>query len=138
MREDRTLKTQLGYLGKVIMFVEDLIPAKEKKDCWDLLRWPELHEAFLRKLLESSLGPSGRDNYRNVMNTVCNWSSGRGEAKDTGRWRTELDFPSARDEVFYRTQLRVATIWSDFCKHTTNPALVEPEEANEVLIDVTQ
>lgn len=112
------------------------MPAGRAIDHWDLFRWPESHEALIKKLVQSNLTPSGRDNYRKVMITCCNWASGKGKSADTGRWRAAQDFPLERDSVFERSLQRTATIWSDFRKHTTNPALVQREDEENATLEL--
>ena len=77
-KEERTVNTQFGYLGEIVHFVGSQIGDGEKKDRWDFFRHPNHHLPFTQKLQQSRNQPSGNDNYRKVMASVCSWSSKEG------------------------------------------------------------
>ena len=97
--KERTVNTQLGYLGKIVHFVESQIGDGEKMDRWDFFRHPNHHLLFTQKLLQSRNQPAGNDKYRKVMASVCSWSSKEGSGTDVGRWRVEEDFPDPNDRI---------------------------------------
>ena len=63
MRPTKTTNTAVGYLSKVIKFVDSRIPHESRLDDWDFLRYPSAHKSFLETLKQSTLSAEGRDNY---------------------------------------------------------------------------
>lgn len=107
-----SVRTALSYFGRVLHFVDFMIPPSSKRDKWDFFRWPELHKHFVSRLLSRSLSTAGDDNYRKPLSTVLAWTS------DRGRWTAELDFPPRTDEAFSRLRQETASVWRDFRKYS--------------------
>lgn len=67
MRKEATVSTALSFLSKAVNFVSNRIPEEDRIDDWDFFRHPKAHEAFLKALNQSCLGPEGKDNYRKAV-----------------------------------------------------------------------
>ncbi|KAJ1526553.1 hypothetical protein ONE63_008140 [Megalurothrips usitatus] len=129
----KTVNNARGYISRIIGFCEKRI--RVKKDRWDTLRFPDLHQQFINNLFLSDLKSSSRENFKKQMELLLKWTAAGNGVDGAGRLRSHSLFP--KDPADLDAALpKIAVMWSDFGAHLQNVPLVQQQEAEACTINV--
>ncbi|KAJ1530178.1 hypothetical protein ONE63_005108 [Megalurothrips usitatus] len=121
-----------GFVSRIISFVESRV--KDKKDAFEVLRHPEIHQELINRILKCSLKNAGKANFKRAMDTLIRYCTSGTGPHGQACLTVHPAFPK-NDADLTEAIAKVAVIWGRF--KAAAPSLTQTHDIADINIDLT-